>query len=524
MMAVQKTIGSGYPLDELLDGFVTADCVIDPIHQVSGLSLDSRQIEHGFLFLACRGEQQHGLVFAEAAIQRGASAIAYEKGFSSQTDTSEYLDGLSSIDIPLIAVDELAVKVGFIADRFYGRPSKALKVCGITGTNGKTSCSHYLAGLLSTSSKVAVMGTLGNGLCGELEATNNTTPDAVTVHRFMANMVEQDASDVVMEVSSHGLSQGRVNGVHFDTAIFTNLTPDHLDYHSDMTSYGQSKQKLFVTPGLRYAVINADDEFGQKILEELPDTVQSVAYSLSDAMNADASILRSSLMHLGCVQGSDLQFTNKGLSMHISSPWGDATVKSALYGRFNAENLLAVLSAALLNGMRLDDAVKAAETLTGVAGRMEHVSGNAKQPTVIVDYAHTPDALQQALMSVRSHSKKKVWCVFGCGGERDTSKRPLMGEIADKYADEIVLTDDNPRSESGSEIIKQICSAITRENSLTIEQDREAAISYALTHAAANDVVVIAGKGHEDYQLIGDKKLPFNDVDVARKVLKGLQS
>jgi len=523
-MVEQKSTTSGYPLDKLLDGFVVAGSVIDPRCQVMGLSLDSRKVEQGFLFIACRGTQQHGLVYAKVAIERGACAIAYEKKPVDQEDISEFLDALSLTDIPVVGVNELTVKTGFIADRFYGRPSKALRVCGITGTNGKTSCSHYLANMLSQSTKVALMGTLGNGLYGKLQATSNTTPDAITVHRFMADMLEQNASDVVMEVSSHGLAQGRVNGVHFDIAIFTNLSRDHLDYHNDMTSYGQTKQKLFAMPGLRYAVINADDKFGLELLETLPDTVQSVAYSLSDAMNADASILRSNLMHLGCVQGSDLQFTDKGLSMHVSSPWGDTVVKSGLYGRFNAENLLAVLATALLNGIRLADAVNGIAEIKSVAGRMEHIGSNVKQPTVIIDYAHTPDALQQVLEAVRSHSQQKLWCVFGCGGDRDLGKRPLMGEIADKYADEIILTDDNPRSESGADIIRQIRSTIKREKNLTVEQDRTAAISYAIKNAKQGDVVVIAGKGHEDYQLIGDKRLPFSDVGTAQKILKELQS
>lgn len=522
MMVAEKRTLPGYPLYELLDGFIAADCVIDTQYEVMGLSLDSRTIEEGFLFIACHGSQQHGLAFAEKAIERGAVAIAYEKEFTGQVDLSEYLNALESKNVPLIEIDELTVKVGYIADRFYGKPSRALKLTGITGTNGKTSCSHYLASILSQTATVAVMGTLGNGLCSALEPATHTTPDAITIHHFLADMRDRGASDVVMEVSSHGLAQGRVNGVRFDTAIFTNLSRDHLDYHDDMVSYGQSKKKLMMMPGLRYAVVNADDEFGREVLETLPETVQSIAYSLSDAMNADAAVLRSSLMHLGCVQGSDLKFTDKGLSMHVSSPWGDTVIKSALYGRFNAENLLAVLSAALLSGMRLDDIATEIEKLSSVAGRMERVAGAVNQPTVIVDYAHTPDALQQVLEAVRSHSEKKIWCVFGCGGDRDTGKRPLMGKIADEYADEIVLTNDNPRSESADDIIQQIRVAITRKKHPYIEQDRAAAITYALTHAKRGDVVVIAGKGHEDYQLIGDKRLPFSDVDTARKVLEGL--
>jgi len=523
MMAADNFIVSGFPLYELLDGFVEKDCVVDMHCQVSGMSLDSRKVSDGFLFVACQGTQQHGLAYADAALQSGAAAIIYEKSLTEQNEISDYLSHLQSAAIPLIEIDQLSVKIGFIADRFYSRPSQSLSVTGITGTNGKTSCSHYLAELLSSTNKTAVMGTLGNGLHGALQASSNTTSDAVTVHHFMARMLEQEVSEVVMEVSSHGLDQGRVNGVHFDTAIFTNLSRDHLDYHKNMQSYGRSKQALFATPGLRYAVINADDEFGREILESLPDTVQSIAYSLSDAMNADASVLRSSLMHLGCVQGSDLQFNESGLSMHISSPWGDTVVSSSLYGHFNAENILAVLATVLLNGIRLTDAVEGIKKLTSVPGRMQHVPGTKTQPVVFVDYAHTPNALEQVLKSLRTHCSKKIWCVFGCGGDRDAGKRPLMGSVAEQYADEIVLTDDNPRSEASDEIITQICSGIQRQENVSIEQDRSAAIAYAITHASRGDVVVIAGKGHEDYQLIGEQRLSFSDVDTAKKILEEQQ-
>lgn len=523
MMAAKKLMTTGFPLYELLDGFVETGCIIDEQCQVSGLSLDSRNITEGFLFVAREGTQQHGLAYAKEALAAGAAAIVYEKSLTQGNEISNYLNALQPTSIPLIGIDELSVKTGFIADRFYARPSQSLTVTGITGTNGKTSCGHYLAELLSKTHKTAIMGTLGNGLCGELQASDNTTVDAITVHHFMANMLEQEANDVVMEVSSHGLDQSRVNGVQFNTAIFTNLSRDHLDYHKDMLSYGNSKKKLFSMPGLRYAVINADDEFGREILETLPDTVQSLAYSLSDAMNADASVLRSSLMHLGCVQGSDLKFSAKGLSMHVSSPWGDESVESSLLGRFNAENILAVLAAALLNGMRLSDAVAGIKNLTSVPGRMQRVVAKPKQPVVIVDYAHTPDALQQLIVSARNHCEKQIWLVFGCGGDRDKGKRPLMGVIADSLADKIILTDDNPRTESSEQIIKQISSDVKSPSKFEIISDREEAITYAITHASRGDVVLIAGKGHEDYQLIGDKKLPFNDVVVAEKVLKVLQ-
>lgn len=519
MMTARDLTSAGFPLYELLNGFIADDCVIDTQCQVNGITLDSRQCEPGFLFAACEGTQQHGIAFAQEALDAGAVAIIYEKPYNDEQAVTSYIAALQDSNVPVIGVEALTTKIGFIADRFYNRPSQSIKVTGVTGTNGKTSCSVYLANLLSSANKTAVMGTLGNGLPDSLEPTSNTTQDAVTVHQFMARMLEQDIRNVVMEVSSHGLDQSRVNGVHFETAIFTNLSRDHLDYHKDMQSYARSKQKLFASPGLRYAVINADDEQGLEILANLPDTVQSVAYSLSDAMNADAAVLRSSLMHLGCVQGSDLKFNKSGLSMHVTSPWGDAEISAPLYGRFNAENILAVLAAALLDGIRLTDAVKALKSLQSVPGRMQHVASGSNQPTVIVDYAHTPDALEQVLMSARTHCKKELCCVFGCGGDRDQGKRSLMGSVASHHADKVIITDDNPRTESPQEIVKQICEGISNNQHVTVEHDRAEAIRKAISHARSGDVIVIAGKGHEDYQLIGDQRLAFSDVEVAEKIL-----
>jgi len=517
MMTAFMPQSYGYPLDELLTGFVSDEADLTEGYEVTGLALSSQDTSQGDLFIACRGEQHHGLEYVVDAINNGAVAIVYETPYDMKG-----LEQLSVYDIPMIAVSGLSSKVGYIADRFYARPSQSMKVVGITGTNGKTSCSHFLAQLFAQNdNRVALLGTLGNGLFGKLQPSTHTTPNAIFVQQFLARMLEQSVVDVVMEVSSHGIEQGRVNGVTFNTAVFTNLSRDHLDYHGSMENYGRSKARLFQMPGLRYAVINADDDFGRKLLETLPDTVQSVAYSLSDAMNADATVQRNNLMHLGCVQGSDLKYTDEGLSMHISSPWGDMELHSQLYGRFNAENILAVLATALINGIRIADAVESISQLTNVAGRMERVDTAATQPLVVVDYAHTPDALQQALQSLRMHGTGRLWCVFGCGGDRDTGKRPLMGRVADEHADDIVLTDDNPRSEASAEILKQIKAGIKRDTNLYIESDRERAIEYALQHARRDDVVLIAGKGHENYQLVGEQRLPFSDVNVAQRILAG---
>lgn len=523
-MTVVQNTSRCYSLTSLLAGLAEHDIVA--VCEVSGLSMNSNDIRQGDLFVACAGRRSHGLRYAQKAVASGAVAVAYEmlSDEDLQGELGEILVLLQGMNIPLVAVRELNYKAGVIAERFYGKPSQAMHVVGITGTNGKTSCSHFLASLLSTSDiACGVIGTLGNGRYGQLQSSTHTTPDTISLHRLFADMRDEGLQYVSMEVSSHGLEQGRISGVAFDTAVFTNLSRDHLDYHGDMESYARSKQMLFEQPDLRYAVINADDSFGREILTSLPDTVQSVAYSLSDQGNAEASELRNSIMHLGCVQGSDLHFSPDGMSMQISSPWGDGELKCPLFGRFNASNVLAVLTTALLTGMRLPEALQGIQQLQSVPGRMQHVDAVSGQPLVVVDYAHTPDALQHVLEALRVHCQGRLWCVFGCGGDRDRGKRPLMGSIAEQFADEIILTDDNPRSEYSMAIIEDIRGGIQKIENLHIETDRRTAIAYAIEHAADKDVVLVAGKGHENYQLVGTERLPFNDVDVITELLGAAQ-
>lgn len=524
MMTAVQNNSRCYPLVSLLAGLAEHDIVATC--EVSGLSMNSSDIQKGDLFVACAGRQSHGLRYAKKAIANGAIAIAYEMLSEEdlQGELGEILVLLQGMNVPLVAVRELNYKAGVIAERFYGKPSQAMHVVGITGTNGKTSCSHFLASLLTSSDHACgVIGTLGNGRYGQLQSSTHTTPNAISLHKLFADMRDEGVQYVSMEVSSHGLEQGRVSGVAFDTAVFTNLSRDHLDYHGDMESYARSKQMLFEQPGLRYAVVNADDNFGREILASLPDTVQSVAYSLSDQGNAEAIELRNSVMHLGCVQGSDLHFTQNGMSMQISSPWGDGELKSPLFGRFNASNVLAVLAAVLLTGMRLPVALQGIQCLHSVPGRMQHIDAANSQPLFVVDYAHTPDALQHVLEALRVHCQGRLWCVFGCGGDRDRGKRPLMGSIAEQLADEVILTDDNPRNEDSAAIIEDIRAGIQKIENLHIESDRRAAIAYAIEHATAKDVVLVAGKGHEDYQIVGAERLPFNDVDVIAELLGAAQ-
>lgn len=518
-MMTAPIMANGYLLSELLKGICDHDLVTQ--HQVSGLNLDSNKLRAGDLFLACAGSRSHGLLHAEQAVKKGAAAIVYELSdqLPVRAELVAALARLQGLSIPVIEVHELHNKLGLIAERFYGNPSHAFNMVGITGTNGKTSCSHFLAQILTTSKvPCGVIGTLGNGIFGKLVASTHTTPDAITLHSLFADMRDAGVEYVSMEVSSHGLEQGRVSGVQFQTAVFTNLTRDHLDYHGDMQAYAQSKRSLFEQPGLQYAVINADDEFGRELLAGLPDDVQSVAYSLSDASNAESAELRDSVMHLGCVQASDLHFSRDGMRMQVTTPWGDGGLSCKLIGRFNASNILAVLVTVLLSGMRLQDALESIRDLQSVPGRMQLLEKVTGFPLTVIDYAHTPDALQHVLEALRTHCKGQLWCVFGCGGDRDRGKRPLMGAIVEKHADQIILTDDNPRTENSADIIEDIRNGLQDPDKAYVEPDRRLAIIYALKNARPDDVVLIAGKGHEDYQITGKQRLPFSDAEVVSDV------
>jgi len=496
------------------------------------LVADSRRVRAGDLFLAYPGEQADGRNFIAQAVQHGAAAVLWDSAdFAWQPQWRAF-------NLPVAGLREQA---GLLADEFYGHPSRQLWMIGVTGTNGKTSCSHWLAqALTSLGRKTAVVGTLGNGflapspasgrgqgerenassddttlspnslpLVGEKDATAlralssaiNTTPDPILLHGMLADYLAQGAAGVAMEVSSHGLDQGRVNGVHFDVAVFTNLTRDHLDYHGDMAAYAAAKQQLFNWPGLSCAVLNVDDEFGAGLARELAHKgIKVLTYGL----------------HAGAVRGRDLVLDENGLGLALETPHGSASLQAPLFGRFNAYNLLAVLAALLASGVELDNAVRVLSELRPVAGRMQQLGGG-QQPVVVVDYAHTPDALEKVLVSLREQTHGRLICVFGCGGNRDKGKRPLMGEAASRLADVVVVTSDNPRHEDTREIINDIVAGMG--GNYHIEPDRAAAIEQAIQGAGAGDVVLIAGKGHEDTQQIGDIKLPFSDVEVAQRAL-----
>jgi UDP-N-acetylmuramoyl-L-alanyl-D-glutamate--2,6-diaminopimelate ligase len=387
-----------------------------------------------------------------------------------------------------------------------------MRIIGVTGTNGKTSVTHFIAHLLQSYAPCGLFGTLGYGIYGALQPGLHTTPDAIHLQALLAQLRTQKVSQAVMEVSSHGLVQGRVNGIRFETAVLTNLSRDHLDYHQTMRAYGDAKRRLFSMPDLKYAVINLDDAdaFGQSVLANLPKTVVPVSYSLQDKTADVYAQIRA--------------YEIDGCQLDIYTRWGDGEqCRIPLFGQFNVSNVLAALSVLLNMGFPLSQVVSQLGTLRSVPGRMERF-GQAHQPTVIVDYAHTPDALEKALLALREHLKGlgKMWCVFGCGGDRDRGKRRLMGEVAFRYADNVIVTDDNPRHESSQAIIDDILQGCPEP--AAVIADREQAIGYALESAAVGDVVLIAGKGHEDFQQVGDQRFAFSDRALVASLFNSTQS
>jgi UDP-N-acetylmuramoyl-L-alanyl-D-glutamate--2,6-diaminopimelate ligase len=402
----------------------------------------------------------------------------------------------------------------------HGMPGRRLWVVGVTGTNGKTTCSQWIAQALTRTGRgCAVVGTLGYGMRPPLKPLANTTPDALWLHARLAEFARRGAQAVSMEVSSIGLDQHRVAGIDFDVALFTNLTRDHLEYHATMRRYRAAKARLFAWDSLRHAVVNVDDDFGRELARNVRRPGLAVTgYGFGKACGACA-------LH---VTGRDLVTGPEGVRFAVSTPWGKARVASGALGRHNAYNLLATLAVLLASGVRLRAAVSALAHLRPVPGRMERVGGGAK-PLVVVDYAHTPDALKHALTTLREvigHEPRatsrgpRLTCVFGCGGERDRGKRPQMGRLAARLADRVIVTSDNPRGESPQRIIADILEGVAAGgDELAVIPDRRSAVQYAVAGARRGDVVLLAGKGHETYQLIAGARLPFSDVAEARRAL-----
>lgn len=492
-------------LSKLLSDFVSPDLLSElPSLAITGLALDSRQIRKGDVFLAYPGYQTDGRNFIAQAIEKGAIAILCEQD-------EKYVDYSTENHIPIIPIADLRKKISHLVGRFYQHPSKQMLIIGITGTNGKSSCVKLISDALTQlGKKTGMIGTLGYGMENRFSPAPNTTPDALTLQTLLHTLSRQQAKAVAMEVSSHALTQGRVEDIDIDMAIFTNLTRDHLDYHKNMQAYAEAKQKLFDMSSLKYAVLNADDPFGLHLLNTLPSHLKIVGYSL------DPKITQKTTQHI--ILAENINLSIAGIHADLKTPWGKGKLTSKLLGRFNLSNLLAVIAALGLLEYSLDKILKIISALSPVHGRMQLMGGHEK-PWVIIDFAHTPDALEQALKALKPLTSKSLWCVFGCGGTRDRGKRPIMGNIAERYADHIILTNDNPRFESPEAIIDEIAAGITHKNKIKIYLDRKQAIEYALSHSKSGDTILIAGKGHENYQVIGHEKIEFDDTKVVETLL-----
>ncbi len=486
----------------LLSKLLEVECELPPFleRKLNGIELDSRCIKQGNLFLAYKGASTDGRTFITSAIKNGAVAVLAEADY--QYQNAQEIDS-----VPIIPIKDLALKISQVAARFYGYPARSMQMIGITGTNGKTTCSQLVAQSFSALGyQCGVIGTMGYGKVGQLlmQESNGpaTTPDAIRTQEIFAELQAQHTDIVVMEVSSHGLQQHRVDVEDFSIAVFTNLTRDHLDYHGSMQTYGAAKLRLFSAPTLHKALINLDDPFSLVIMDSLAANVARVTWSIS---NTDADVY--------CTK---LSLHSAGMELTVVTPWGTSTIKSALYGSFNASNLLAVLTTVLVSeenkpNFSFEKIVAVISTLSPVRGRMELIAGYPV--AAVVDYAHTPDGLQNALQALREHCGGRICCVFGCGGNRDKGKRPLMGAIAEKLANLVVLTNDNPRYEDAVAIIADIQAGIRQTDAVVVRANRVEAISLAIGWAQEGDVVLIAGKGHESYQEIKDERFEFDDVD-----------
>ncbi|MYM64683.1 UDP-N-acetylmuramoyl-L-alanyl-D-glutamate--2,6-diaminopimelate ligase [Pseudomaricurvus sp. HS19] len=464
---------------------------------VGALQLDSRQVQPGDSFLAVSGTLTHGEKFIADARDRGARVI-FESGdnYHAMTDAQQVLR---------VRVPQLGERISELAGRYYGEPSQDMTVTAITGTNGKTTTTQWLAQLLQLlGTPAASVGTLGFGRVGEeVVATGLTTPDAVSLQRILRQMLDQGTAAVVMEASSHSLDQRRLAGVSVDVAVFTNIGRDHLDYHGDMNSYVAAKLKLMDFPSLQSAVVNADDPVAAEFIARAAGHCRVLTCSLQGKADFMVSQVR---YHAG------------GIDAELVTPEGEFDLQLAIWGEFNLSNLLVVIAAAYAQGFSVASILSVLSQLHPVAGRLQAVEVDS-DINVLVDFAHTADALESVLQALRAHTKQKIWCVFGCGGDRDKGKRPLMAQVAEQLADRVVITSDNPRTEEPQAIIDDIVQGISDRSGVLVEVDREQAIRLAVAQAEAGDCVLIAGKGHEDYQQIGTEKLPFSDLAVAGKVL-----
>ena len=497
-------------LDFLLEGFID-DALVEQCRDITinALVQDNRKARSGNLFIAHQGYNTHGLLYAQDAVAKGVSVVLWDGDLDNR---NEILDSISN-KVLCVHCEDLKFKVGAIASRYYEQPSLSLNTIGVTGTDGKTSIAHFLAQCLDAYDvHCGILGTLGNGFINDLHPTGLTTVDALLVQKTLSDIQKAGAKHVVMEVSSHGLDQGRVNGVAFTTAVFSNMASDHLDYHGTLDNYAAAKKRLFYTPGLGAAVINLDDDYGLKLAKEVRDHVCVWGYSLK----------KDILEYKDCadyfVNAQEIKPFDRGYHLSVSTPKGEACFDIPLLGRFNVSNALAVLATLLVSQFSLENAVSSLSAVHSVDGRVEIITETDK-PVVVVDYAHTEQGLSAVCQSMREHFKGDVWCVFGCGGDRDRSKRPLMAKVAEKNADRIIVTTDNPRHEDPQAIIDEVVAGFSSTDNVEAVLDRRTAIDIAITNAQPGDVVLLAGKGHETSQIVGDVHIAFDDRRVAREFL-----
>ncbi len=487
-------------LSELISEWIKIPAEYDK--PISGISLDSRKINPGDLFIALPGTKENGKDYILDAQRNGAIAALLN---TPDIDVPYKLKG----NFPFIAINQLIEKVGKIASKFYGNPSQKMNIIGVTGTSGKTSCTQFIANTLSMAGETAgVIGTLGFGLAGQLQAGELTSPDAVTLQKELAELFLLGAKNVAIEASSHGLAQARLNGVLFKIGIFTNLSRDHLDYHLTMSDYAQAKHLLFEQTGLENGIFNLDDPYGLQWANEFKDKFSVYGYTLDIS-----HVHKKTLPNIVCAE--KIHFNENGFTAGVISPWGDGVLTSKLLGRFNLSNLLAVITSLGILNISFENILAYLAQLSSLPGRMQTLGGG-NYPLIVIDYAHKPEALAQVLQTLREYCQGKLWCIVGCGGDRDRGKRPMMGSIATTYADEVILTDDNPREESPQQIIADIMTGISNHNDVIIEHDRARAIEHVIACAKSGDLVLIAGKGHETYQIVGKEKKPFSDLMQAK--------
>lgn len=488
-------------LSLLLQNIINVSPEMD--RDISNLVLDSRLVHRNDLFLAIKGTHLDGRRYLADAIQRGAIAGLVD---AEQEGSPIYWEK----DIPIIPIYQLGARLGELSARFYQAPAKQLRMIGVTGTNGKTSCTHFMAqALQQLKIPCAVIGTLGNGMIGSLKETGLTTPDAITLQATLRQLVNQGAKAVAMEVSSHSIDQGRVNGIEFDIGMFTNLTQDHLDYHGTMEAYAEVKYRFLSAMPVKHLVINADDIYGAKWIKKLAGHRSLFTYSVKAPAEQQDNL----------TYATQIQLSLRGIHAMIHSPFGEGELSLPLIGQFNLSNALGVLVALCAYGISFHEALNALSHVKPVPGRMQTLGGQGK-PVVVVDYAHTPDALEKALQALRAHVEGRLICVFGCGGDRDPGKRPKMAAVAEQLADQVIVTNDNPRHESPDAIVAQVLQGFTHPERVIVILDRSKAIEKSIQLASEQDCILLAGKGAERYQQLGDEKTPFDDVEQASGYLE----